>query len=75
MSHRDAIQAARFGHGGKKLIAQSPRCVLHIPAVKSRFPGNIGAAGFKFQMEFLRQRFHEAFVFVRFRSSQLMVEM
>ena len=75
MSHGDAIQAARFGHGSKKLIAQTPRRVFHIPAVKARFAGNVGAAGFKFQMEFLRQRFHEAFVFVRFRSPQLMVEM
>jgi hypothetical protein len=43
--------------------------------VKARFAGNIGAAGFKIQMEFLRQCFHEAFVFICFRSPQLMVEM
>ena len=75
VGHGDAIQAACFGHGSEKLIAQSPRGVFHVPAVKARFAGHIGAAGFKFQMEFLRQRFHEAFVFVCFRSPQLMVEM
>ncbi len=75
MRHGDAIQATRFGHGGKKLMAQPARRIFHIPAVKACFRGNVGAAGFNFQMEFFRERVHEAFVFVRFRSSQLMIEM
>ena len=75
MGHGDALQTERFGHGGKKLVAQASRGIFHIPTVKARFAGDIGAAGFKFQMELPCECLYEAFVLIRFRSAQLVVEM
>jgi hypothetical protein len=75
VGHCDFIEAQRFGHGGKKFIAQSPRSILQIPSAETRLSGNVGATGFKFKMEISRKCSHEAFVFVRCRSTQLMVEM
>jgi hypothetical protein len=75
MGDGDAIQAARIGHGGKKFIAHSSRCVFNIRVVQARFAAHIGAFGFKRQIEFLRKGLHEMFVFIRFGSPQLMIEM
>ena len=75
VGHGNAVQAARFGDGSEKLIAQPPRRVFHIPAMQARLGGNVGAARFKFHVEFRGERLHEAFIFVRFRPTQLMVKM
>jgi len=64
-----------LGHGSKKSVAQAARRVFQIPPMDLRFAGNIGASAFEFQLEIFREGFHEALVFIRFRTSKLVVEM
>jgi len=75
VSDSDTVKAAGLGHGRKKLVTQAARGILEIPAAASRFARDVGATGFQFKLELRGQSFHEALVFVRFCSAQLMVEM
>ena len=70
-----AAQATRSGGRSKKLITQTPRGVFEIPAVASRLAGHIGAVRNEFEAKLPRKPGNETFVFVRFRSAKLMVEM
>jgi hypothetical protein len=72
---RHALDAADGGGRSEKPIAQAARGIFQVPAVAAGLSGYIGAVRVKVKPQIPSERRHEAFVFVGFRTAQLMMKM